>query len=65
MVKVLEGELTSKELDEFFYSPIIVTCNNNVVNINQEINHSTTFVRDKQKSVSMRVGKARGDKKIA
>lgn len=51
--------------DKPSYHIIIVTCNNNVININKKINNMTTNVEDKQRSVSIRSPKARGDKILA
>lgn len=51
-------------MDEILHNLIVVTCNNNIVNINQKINHSHTVVKDEQKGICMRVSKARGDKKL-
>lgn len=53
-----------KECDEFMHSPIIVICNNNVININKKIDHCTIGIEDKKLGVCMRVDKARDDKKL-
>lgn len=46
------------------HSPIIVTCNNNVININKKIDHCTIGIEDKKLGVCMRVDKAKDDKKL-
>ena len=46
--KILDREALSKKCNEFLHNVIIVTYNNNVININKKINHDTTVVKDKK-----------------
>lgn len=63
--KIFEEESMGKELDEILQSLIIVTCNNNVININQKIKHSLIVIEDEQRGVYIIVGQAKSDKKSA
>ena len=47
MLEILERELLGKSYDKLLHDTIIVTCYDNVININKQIGHDTTNIDDK------------------